>query len=85
MSPGLVRTQFLPRCNKVDDIEEGKMSYDKMVEGVSVCMYSYRTSLSLTLYLVPLQPLEAEDIASSILYILSTPPRMQVCIIPLMP
>ena len=34
ISPGIVRTEFMPRMNKEPDIEQGKKKYDKRVDGV---------------------------------------------------
>ena len=34
VSPGLVRTEFGPRLNKVTDIEQGMKDYDSKVDGV---------------------------------------------------
>ena len=34
ISPGIVRTEFMPRMNKDPDIEQGKKKYDERVDGV---------------------------------------------------
>lgn len=64
---------------KNPEIEQGKRDYDKMVDGVKNKLKLLPLLHCLILSYCVIQPLEAEDIVSCILYALSTPPRMQVC------
>ena len=82
ISPGLVRTEFLGRASNAKDLEQSKKDYDKIcaeVHHIHSCSALTANSIALCLLcLLTVQVLEAEDIASAILYTLSTPPRMQV-------
>ena len=84
VSPGLVRTEFLGRASNAKDLEQSKKYYDKICAEVHhnyTLLLNFNSKLHCTVSVVftdCIQVLEAEDIASAILYTLSTPPRMQV-------
>lgn len=79
ISPGMVRTEFLGRLRKMEDIEESKKQYGDNVR-LMFFFVAYCNVLRVVKYHIFLlvKVLEAEDITSSIIYALSTPPRMQV-------
>ena len=87
ISPGFVRTEFRGRAQGVEDIEESKKEYDKLVEvhcGVLSAVYmSSGNDSGVCCYVVldspPMQEvLEAEDITSLIVFALSAHPRVDV-------